>query len=280
MMRERTGRVLAASEFENENDRLVEREAVREHYKQTACSVTSGCCITNESAVYDPAKLADLPLDAIRASRGCADPHAFANFQPGETVLDLGSGGGIDCLLAAREVGESGSVIGLDMTDEMLELAEKNRAEAGFDNVRFVKGYLEDIPLPDDNVDVVISNCVINLCPDKTAVLSEAARVLKPGGRFIVADIVMTRHVSDDNRAKMSRFLGCGTVIHEEGQYRAALEAAGFFHVSIQAHNAYTRGMLQARAWSKGTHELLDSMDIDEVDGAFAGALVVAWMPR
>ena len=253
-----------------------ERESVRARYGETARSVSSGCCVTDESALYDPARLKDLPLDAIRASRGCADPHAFAGFQPGEHVLDLGSGGGIDCLLAAREVGETGSVIGLDMTDEMLELAERNRAEAGLDNVRFVKGYLEDIPLPDDCVDVVISNCVINLCPDKAPVLAEAARVLKPGGRFVVGDIVMTHPVSDDNCAKMTRFLGCGSVIHSEEQYRAALEQAGFSHVSIEVLNAYDRGMLQARAWRKGTHELFESMDIDEVDGAFAGAMVIA----
>ena len=194
-------------------------------------------------------------------------------------MLDLGSGGGIDCLLAAREVGERGSVIGLDMTDEMLELAERNRIEAGLDNVRFVKGYLEDIPLPDDSVDVVISNCVINLCPDKDAVLSEAARVLKPGGRFVVADIVTTKPVSDDNRARMTRFLGCGSIIHSRRQYRDALERAGFGEVSIQVLNAYTRAMLQLRAWGLGTHELLDSMDIDEVDGAFAGAIVAARIP-
>ena len=263
----------------DEAARKDERESVREHYRETACSVSSGCCVTNESAVYDPARLADLPIDAIRASRGCADPHAFADFKLGETVLDLGSGGGIDCLLAAREVGEAGAVIGLDMTDEMLELAERNRAEAGFDNVRFVKGYLEDIPLPDDSIDVVISNCVINLCPDKAPVLAEAARVLKPGGRFVVADIVMTRPVSHLSCSKMTYFLGCGSVIHSEDQYRAALEQAGFSEVSIIALNHYDRKMLQARAWIKGMHELYESMDIDEVDGAFAGAMITARMP-
>ena len=252
-----------------------EREAVREHYAETAKSVEGGCCCSNAS-VYDPSKLEGLPLDAILASRGCADPHAFADIQSGESVLDLGCGGGIDCLIAARQVGESGRVVGLDMTDEMLELAERNRAEAGFDNVEFVKGYLEDIPLPDACMDVVISNCVINLCPDKRPVFAEASRVLRDGGRFAVADIVMLREVGADTAARMQRFLGSGSVILTVEGYREMLAEAGLNEADIKVQTVYSKEFMQARAVRKHYEDQLEEMDVDEAAGAFAGAMVVA----
>lgn len=252
-----------------------ERDEVREHYAETAKSVGGDCCCSNAS-VYDPSMLDGLPLDAILASRGCADPHAFADIQPGESVLDLGCGGGIDCLIAARQVGEGGRVVGLDMTDEMLELAERNRAQAGYDNVEFVKGYLEDIPLPDDCMDVVISNCVINLCPDKRPVLAEASRVLRAGGRFAVADIVALREVSEDTAARMRRFLGCGSVILTVEGYRAMLADAGFAEAEIAVQTVYSEEFLKARAIRKHYEDQLEEMNLEEAAGAFAGAMVVA----
>lgn len=252
-----------------------EREAVREHYSETAKSVEGGCCCSNAS-VYDSRKLEGIPLDAILASRGCADPHSFAGIKAGESVLDLGCGGGIDCLIAARQVGEGGRVVGLDMTDEMLELAERNRKEAGACNVEFVKGYLEDIPLPDDCMDVVISNCVINLCPDKRPVFSEASRVLHAGGRFAVADIVMLREVSAETAERMRRFLGSGSVILTVEGYRSMLAEAGFGEVDIVVQTVYDEGFMKARAVRKGYEDQLAEMDVAEAAGAFAGAMVVA----
>src|SRR5512136_2612978 len=197
------------------------KEIVREKYGQAAARVKSGggCCSSAASAfgeedpitkgLYAADETAALPEEAVRASLGCGNPTALAELRPGETVLDLGSGGGIDVLLSAKRVGPTGKAYGLDMTDEMLSLARENQAKAGVTNVEFLKGEIEDIPLPDASVDVIISNCVINLSTDKDQVLKEAFRVLKPGGRFAVADIVLTRPISEAAQQHLALWAGC-----------------------------------------------------------------------
>src|SRR5216683_1586966 len=196
------------------------RERVREEYSKAALRVTSheggACCGSAAPAnnpitsnLYAESETAALPAEAIAASLGCGNPTALAELKPGETVLDLGSGGGIDVLLSAKRVGSTGFAYGLDMTDEMLALAERNRAAAGAENVRFLKGHIEQIPLPDKAVDVIISNCVINLSADKDAVLREAFRVLKPGGRFAVSDVVVDGELPAAVRADMEAYIGC-----------------------------------------------------------------------
>src|ERR1035441_7474658 len=216
--------------------------AVRDRYADAARAVrTSTCCgpsgATSSfvgSTLYDRAETDVLPPDAVAASLGCGNPTMLADLQPGEVVLDLGSGGGIDVLLSARRVGPSGKAYGLDMTQEMLELARKNQAEAGLANVEFLQGTIEDIPLPDETVDVVISNCVVNLSPDKDAVVREAFRVLKPGGRLAIADIVLRRALSEQTRALSGLWTGCvaGALVVED--YEAKLRAAGFEGVAIE----------------------------------------------
>jgi len=195
---------------------------------------SSSCC--NPSAqLYAAEFLRELPEEAVLASLGCGNPLLLADLKPGEVVLDLGSGGGIDVLLSARRVGPRGKAYGLDMTDEMLELARKNARRAGATNVEFLKGHIEDIPLPDESVDVIISNCVINLSPDKDAVLAEAYRVLRPGGRFAVADVVVQgKPLSDEVRRLLSLWAGCLSGAITDGEYRAKLAAAGFTDVEIQ----------------------------------------------
>jgi arsenite methyltransferase len=218
------------------------RESVREHYAAAARSVGSGkaasCCGSTGDpkiiAAYDPTAVSDLPRDAVLASLGCGNPTALAELSPGETVLDLGSGGGIDVLLSAKRVGPDGFAYGLDMTDEMLELAERNRLEAGIENVRFLKGHIEEIPLPDDSVDVIISNCVINLSGDKDAVLREAFRVLRPGGRFAVSDIIIQGRLLPAVRHSMEAWAGCVAGALTEEDYRGKLAAAGFGEVGAE----------------------------------------------
>ncbi len=180
-----------------------------------------------------------IPLQALQASLGCGNPTALAELKPGETVLDLGSGGGIDVLLSAQRVGPTGFAYGLDMTDEMLALADQNKAAAGAENVQFLKGHIEEIPLPDASVDVVISNCVINLAADKGQVLREAYRVLKPGGRFAVSDVVAQGEVPDDLRADMEAWVGCVAGALEEGEYRQLLADAGFGDVTLEVTRVY-----------------------------------------
>ncbi|MCC6315041.1 MAG: arsenite methyltransferase, partial [Thermomicrobiales bacterium] len=189
--------------------------------------------------LYAAADAAVIPADAFRASLGCGNPTALAELRLGETVLDLGSGGGIDVLLSARRVGPTGFAYGLDMTDEMLALAEKNRAEAGAENVRFLKGRIEAIPLPDDSVDILISNCVINLAADKRSVLHEAFRVLRPGGRFAVSDVVAPGMLPADLRADMEAWVGCVAGALEENEYRHLLVEAGFAGVEIEVTRVY-----------------------------------------
>jgi SAM-dependent methyltransferase len=220
------------------------RETVRESYAAAARAIaerTDAGCGCGEpaapvfgGALYAGAEAGDAPAEAVAASLGCGVPTAVADLHEGETVLDLGSGAGADVLISARRVGPAGEAIGLDMTDEMLALARANAAAAGVENARFVKGYLEDVPLPDASVDVVLSNCVINLAADKRRVLAEAARVLRPGGRFAVSDVVADEGMDDATRADMAAWTGCiaGALTQEE--FRAALGAAGLVDVEIR----------------------------------------------
>ena len=246
------------------------RDAVRERYAKAATTVLTGsqasCCSTGTSASccsgtdvspivignYDPTETTDLPTEAVLASLGCGNPVALAQLEAGQIVLDLGSGGGIDVLLSARRVGPTGFVYGLDMTDEMLELAERNRAAAGVDNARFLKGEIEAIPLPDDSVDVIISNCVINLAADKDAVLREAQRVLRPGGLFAVSDIVVQGELSAELRASMDAWAGCVAGALEESDYLRRLRAAGFVEASIEVTKSYDAGDIGCCGGSNG----------------------------
>lgn len=228
------------------------REQVRQRYAESARSVSAGgCCgstvhdgnVTGDGTVVFGSGLYDADLAgeggaAVGASLGCGVPTAVADLHAGETVLDLGSGAGGDVLISARRVGATGRVIGLDMTDEMLELARRNATEAGVRNVEFIKGYLEDIPLPDATVDVVISNCVINLAADKNVVLAEAARVTKPGGRFAVSDVIAAETMDEATRADMTAFTGCIAGALTETEYRRALESTGWTEVEIRYTHA------------------------------------------
>ena len=221
------------------------RESVKEHYAAAAREVLSeskaaSCCGGGGSADitaladYDPNALGELPQDAVLASLGCGNPTALAELRPGEVVLDLGSGGGIDVLLSAKRVGPDGFVYGLDMTDEMLELAERNRAQAGVENVTFLKGHIEEIPLPDASVDVIISNCVINLSGDKDRVLREAFRVLRPNGRFAVSDIVVRGRLLPSVRHSLEAWSACVAGALSETEYRDKLSAAGFAGAEVE----------------------------------------------
>ena len=224
-------------------------EVVRAKYSQAAVRAQTGgggCCGgTATSAdpisgnLYSAQEIGDLPSAALAASLGCGNPTALAELRPGEVVLDLGSGGGIDVLLSARRVGPTGFAYGLDMTDEMLALAERNRAEAGATNVQFLKGQIEEIPLPDATVDVVISNCVINLAADKGRVLREAFRVLKPGGRFAVSDVVTQGELPADLRRDLEAWVGCVAGALEEREYRRLLADAGFADVDLEVTRVY-----------------------------------------
>jgi arsenite methyltransferase len=226
------------------------REAVREKY--AAAAVTAGgcgtaCCSPADDAGMFGASLYaetgdDIPATAISASLGCGVPTAVADLHKGETVLDLGSGGGADVLISARRVGPTGRAIGLDMTDEMLSLARANAAEAGVENVEFVKGYLEEMPLGDATVDVVISNCVINLSGDKLQVLREAARVLRPGGRFAVSDVIADPDMDEQTRSDMAAWTGCVAGALTEAEFRAALHEAGLEDIEIrETHRVHER---------------------------------------
>jgi arsenite methyltransferase len=235
------------------------RETVRERYAAAATSVKRGLAADDvtEAACCDPAdgygmKLYDitergaLPTEAILASLGCGNPTAVAELAEGETVLDLGSGGGIDVLLSARRVGPTGFVYGLDMTDEMLELARENVRKAGVTNVEFLKGFIEDIPLPDATVDVIISNCVINLSTDKPTVIREMFRTLRPGGRLGISDIVAANHLSPEDRAKRGSYVGCIAGALSFAEYGSELSAAGFAGISIGPTSKAADGMHSA----------------------------------
>jgi len=207
-----------------------------------SCGCDSGDRVSDLSRGYSQFELDELPLAAVGASLGCGNPVALAELHPGEVVLDLGSGGGIDVLLSARRVSPGGKAYGLDMTDEMLALAERNQAEAGVENTEFLKGQIEEIPLPDDHVDVLLSNCVINLSTDKPAVISEAFRVLKPGGRFAVSDVVFLGSKADlleDVLETVGLWTGCVAGALEKDEYEALLSGAGFEDVSVEVQNVY-----------------------------------------
>ncbi|MBA4073234.1 MAG: arsenite S-adenosylmethyltransferase, partial [Gemmatimonas sp.] len=244
---------------------------------------SSGCCgATSESwdpitaDLYEAGETAGLPTEALLASLGCGNPTALAELAEGEVVLDLGSGGGIDVLLSARRVGPTGKAYGLDMTDEMLALALENKAKAGATNVEFLKGHIESIPLPANTVDVIISNCVINLSGDKRAVLKDAFRVLKPGGRFAVSDIVVREGLPDVVKENMALWTGCVAGALEEQEFIALLHEVGFTNASIEPTRIYTRA--DAAALIAGTE--LDVSLADQVEGKVMSAFVRATKPR
>ncbi len=265
-------------------------EIVKEKYGQAALRVTQGgssCCGAGAacgtdvdpitSNLYDEAQKGGLPEDAVLASLGCGNPTALAALQPGEVVLDLGSGGGIDVLLSAKRVGPAGKAFGLDMTDEMLHLARENQAKSGIENVEFLKGEIEKIPLPDNSVDVIISNCVINLSADKDKVLREAFRVLKPGGRFAVSDVVTRGEVPAEVREHMLLWVGCIAGALQDSEYAAKLAGAGFEAVDIEPTRVYD--IEDARAFLSG-----QGLDVDalapQVEEKFMSAFVRAVKPR
>ena len=271
------------------------KDVVREKYGQAAkravsgakssCCGSSDCCGTGDSASADPittdlysvSETSVLPENAVRASLGCGNPTALAELRAGETVLDLGSGGGIDVLLSARRVGPTGKAYGLDMTDEMLALARRNQAEAGVTNAEFVKGEIEAIPLPDASVDVIISNCVINLSADKDRVLAEAFRVLKPGGRFAVSDVVVRGPVPAEIRRNMELWVGCIAGALEESDYVARLRRAGFENVAVEPTRIYDAADARAFLAAEG----IDADKVAaQVDGRFISAFVRATKPR
>lgn len=265
------------------------KEFVKEKYGQVAVNASerreTSCCGSGTSKdaitrdLYSEAETEGIPVEALLASMGCANPLALASLAPGEVVLDLGSGGGIDVLLSAKRVGPTGKAYGLDMTDEMLALARKNQAKAGVTNVEFLKGEIESIPLPDASVDVIISNCVINLSPDKDQVLREASRVLKPGGRFAVADIVLTRPVSDAVKEHVGLWTGCVAGALEIDEYKLKLLQAGFTDAGVEIVKTYSEddadGLVPdevvQQLGKEGTAELMT---------AFVSAFVRATKPK
>lgn len=259
------------------------KETVREKYAGIAraarAGAPEGCCSSAAGGCgcggdYAPEEIAGLPLQMLQTSLGCGNPVALAGLQPGETVLDLGSGAGLDVLLAARRVGPEGKVYGLDMTDEMLALARENQRRSGIENAAFIKGEMESIPLPDDSVDVVISNCVINLAPDKGKVLAEACRVLKPGGRLAVSDMVWRKYVPEWLRRHAELWAGCVAGALTEAEYRAALARAGFADVSLEVTRVFS-----VKGISDGSLSEERQRELAPYDGALVSALVRARKP-
>ncbi|MGH7651480.1 MAG: arsenite methyltransferase [Gemmatimonadaceae bacterium] len=270
------------------------KSAVREKYGQAAlrvsegttdasCCGSSACCGETTAAwdpitsnIYDEKQKAGLPAEAVLASLGCGNPTALAQLNEGEVVLDLGSGGGIDVLLSAKRVGPTGKAYGLDMTDEMLALANENKARSGLQNVEFLKGEIEHIPLPDETVDVIISNCVINLSGDKRRVLAEAFRVLRPGGRFAVSDVVVRGDVSPEVKKNMELWIGCVAGALEEQEFLTLLRDVGFTEPSIEPTRVYKTEDAVAFLKDSG----LDPVSVaSEIEGKFMGAFVRATKP-
>jgi arsenite methyltransferase len=267
------------------------KDVVREKYGQAALRVTQGgtssCCGTAAresccadpitSNLYDVAQAGEVPAQALQASLGCGNPTALAELQSGETVLDLGSGGGIDVLLSAKRVGPTGKAFGLDMTDEMLALAEENKRKSGLTNVHFLKGEIENIPLPDNSVDVIISNCVINLSGDKDRVLREAFRVLKPGGRFAVSDVVVRGDVPPAIKKSMELWVGCVAGALSDREYLAKLSAAGFERPEIEVTRVYS--VADAQDFLAGQGADVEAL-VAQVDGKFISGFVRAVKPQ
>src|SRR5215469_16723893 len=265
------------------------KEVVKEKYGQAALRVNAGgtsccgagagldgCCDPITSNLYDAGQTGELPQEAVLASLGCGNPTALAQLNPGETVLDLGSGGGIDVLLSARQVGPTGKAYGLDMTDEMLALARENQRKAHVENVEFLKGEIENIPLADNSVDVVISNCVINLSADKSRVLREAFRVLKPGGRFAVSDVVTRGEINPEVREGVLLWVGCIAGALEEREYIGRLAKAGFESIEVEPTRIYD--IEDARQFLS-----CEGIDVDaiapQVEGKFMSAFIRAVKP-
>lgn len=246
---------------------------------KSSCGCGTSCCgsAVDESILYSKEFTEGLPIEAINASLGCANPIVLANLQKGETVLDLGSGGGIDVLISSKYVGETGKVYGLDMTDEMLELANKNKERSGVKNVEFIKGYIEDIPLENEAIDVITSNCVINLSESKEDALSEAYRVLKKGGRLAIADVVELKEVSDDIKNNIQMWLGCISGALSVKEYERILNEVGFAEIEITPVNIYTKDIIRSIVEEKKLEDIYCKLDEDSLDGAFAGAHVKAY---
>jgi SAM-dependent methyltransferase len=272
--------------MDNENIKAL----VRDKYAQAAVRAASGkssCCGTSPASIngcdsitanlYGENETSTIPQEALRASLGCGNPTVLAKLQPGETVLDLGSGGGIDVLLSAKRVGPTGKAYGLDMTDEMLALAEENKLKSGLKNVEFLKGEIENIPLPADTVDVIVSNCVINLSGDKDRVLREAFRVLKPGGRFAISDVVVRGEVPRDIRKSMELWVGCVAGALSEREYREKLAAAGFESVDIEVTRVYD--INDAREFLRSSGINGDTI-ASQVQDKFVSAFVRAVRPQ
>jgi arsenite methyltransferase len=264
------------------------KKQVKEHYgeiaknisknsKSSCCSSKCGCDeISNTSVIYEGENLKGLPVEALNASLGCANPLVFAEIKLGETVLDLGSGGGIDVLAASRYVGNSGKVYGLDMTDEMLALANQNKQKMGISNVEFIKGYIESIPLPDESVDVIISNCVINLSENKEKALKEAFRVLKKGGRFAVADIISIKEIPETIRTHAEMWCGCLAGTLSKIEFENLLQKVGFHNISIDPIHVYTKEIIETEIINQDLKNELSDTNIDLIDKAFAGAHIKA----
>jgi SAM-dependent methyltransferase len=265
------------------------KEVVKQKYGEAALRVKSGgssccgarpasnCCDPITANLYDAAQAGQIPEEALLASLGCGNPTALAQLKPGETVLDLGSGGGIDVLLSARRVGPTGKAYGLDMTDEMLALANENKRKAGVENVEFLKGDIESIPLPDNSVDVIISNCVINLSADKDKVLREALRVLRPGGRFAVSDVVTRGEMLPEIRQSVLAWVGCIAGALEEQEYRGKLAAAGFEQIEVEPTRIYR--VADAREFLAGQGIDVDAL-APQVDEKFMSAFIRAVKPN
>jgi arsenite methyltransferase len=265
------------------------KEKVKEYYggiakkvdgkAKSSCCGGSSCCdsISDDSIIYQGESLKELPMEAINASLGCANPLLLAQLKEGETVLDLGSGGGIDVLLSSRYVGSEGKIYGLDMTDEMVELANKNKARMGVENVEFIKGYIEDIPLQDNTIDAVISNCVINLSDDKEKALSEAYRVVKAGGRLAISDIIVLKDVPSEIKKAAEMWVGCIAGALSTDEYRTILEKVGFKDIEIKPVHIYTKDVINEIMQEKSHLLKVGIGDVlESVDGAFAGAYIKA----
>jgi SAM-dependent methyltransferase len=263
------------------------KEVVKQKYGEAALRVKSGgssCCGASSNSgcadpittnLYDATQIGQIPEEAVLASLGCGNPTALAELKSGETVLDLGSGGGLDVLLSARRVGPTGKAYGLDMTDEMLALANENKRKSGIANVEFLKGEIEQIPLPDNSVDLIISNCVINLSADKNKVLCEAFRVLKPGGRFAVSDVVTRGEILPEIRQSVLAWVGCIAGALDETEYKAKLTQAGFEQIEIEPTRIYRAE--DARQFLAG--QLPIKLDPDQIEGKFFSGFIRAVKP-